>query len=165
MELLKEITNNQTEGLRVTLKGSPWASTDNLHGVIDFVCPNGPEKEEVTFESWDLSSLKLKWVTKYACEDAASIPKDGDKKPKDSSPDTKASWGFFTWVFIMFVLGFAGYVIASSWINYNRYGLSGVDILPHSDFLRDIPFLINDLIKKISGTFSGSSNRGGYSAV
>lgn len=170
LQLLKEVTKNQTEGLRVTLKGSHWASTDNLHGIIDFVCPKEAEKEDVLFESWDLSSLKLKWVTKYACENATSIPKDGEKKPetdkpKDTSPDTKDSWGFFTWIFIIFVLGVAGYVIGSSWVNYNRYGLSGVEALPHADFLRDIPFLVNDLIKKIVGTFSGGNNRGGYSAV
>ena len=34
--------------------------------------------------------LRLKWFTKYACEDATSIP-----------PATGASWGFFTWFIIL----------------------------------------------------------------
>lgn len=181
IERLKTISDENKEGLRVTLKGPSWGPSENLHGVVDFVCPKeGESEEELSYESWDLKYLKLKWVTKYACENATSIPSDGDdnSKPgkekeggddgnkKEGTPkQSEKSWGWFTWLFIIFVLGTAGYVIAGAWVNYNRYGLSGVDVLPHSDLLRDMPFLVNDLIRKIAGTFSAGNSRGGYSAV
>lgn len=175
IERLKTVsTEENREGVRVTLKGGSWGASQNLHGVVDFVCSKDSDViQEPEFESWDLSVLKLKWMTSYACENATSTPghddgsNKGDGKDNDeiSSPDERDSWGWFTWLFIIIVLGSAGYVIAGAWINYNRYGLSGVDILPHADLLRDIPFLFGDLIRKIAGTFSAGSNRGGYSAV
>ena len=88
---------------------------------------------------------------------------DGNKGgEEDENGDT---WGWFTWLFILAVLGFSAYVVASAWINYNRYGLSGVELLPHSDAVRDLPYLIRDFVRKLASTFAGSSNRGGYSAV
>lgn len=181
IELLKDPESAKSQGLRVTLKGSPWGESTELHGVIDFLCPEqNAESETLTYQSWDLNILSLKWVTKYACENAATEPGKGEKggdgendgkgdkddgKDKDGPVDESESWGWFTWFFIITVLGTAAYIIAGSWVNYNRYGLSGVDILPHADLLRDIPFLVHDVIRKIAGTFSSGNSRGGYSAV
>ncbi|ANB15399.1 Atg27p [Sugiyamaella lignohabitans] len=97
--------------------------------------------------------------------------KDGhDDKDKGGNDDNREdtsgqSWGWFTWLFILIVLGFSAYVVGSAWINYNRYGLSGVELLPHSDAVRDIPYLVRDFAKKIANTFAGGTSRGGYSAV
>jgi hypothetical protein len=52
------------------------------------------EKRALKFVSYDDEDnsrvLRLKWLTKYACEDATSNP-----------PATRASWGFFTWFIIL----------------------------------------------------------------
>lgn len=40
------------------------------------------------------------------------------------------------------------------------------DLLPHSDTIRDIPYLLKDWARRVIGTLQGrSSGRGGYSAV
>ncbi len=62
-------------------------------------------------------------------------------------------------------LGIAAYLIFGSWLNYNRYGARGWDLLPHGDTIRDIPYLVKDLSRKVVDTVSGGGARGGYSAV
>lgn len=103
--------------------------------------------------------LRMTWHTKHACEDK----RNDDGKDGDESAST--SWGFFTWVFIIAFLGIAAYLIFGSWLNYNRYGARGWDLLPHGDTLRDVPYLIKDWVRRVLNTVQGSGSRGGYSAV
>ncbi|KIY02461.1 uncharacterized protein Z520_02600 [Fonsecaea multimorphosa CBS 102226] len=99
--------------------------------------------------------LRLNWRTKYACEDYA----DSDEATR------KSGWGFFTWFILIAFLGIAAYLIFGSWLNYNRYGARGWDLLPHGDTIRDIPYLFKDWSRKVIDTVSGGGSRGGYSAV
>jgi hypothetical protein len=62
-------------------------------------------------------------------------------------------------------LGIAAYLIFGSWLNYNLHGARGWDLLPHSDMIRDLPYLMKDLVRSLLNTLQGSGNRGGYSAV
>ncbi|KAJ9606030.1 type II membrane protein [Cladophialophora chaetospira] len=105
----------------------------------------GKEKMEV---------LRLNWKTKYACEDYA-----------DSDEAKRSGWGFFTWFILIAFLGTAAYLIFGSWLNYNRYGARGWDLLPHGDTIRDIPYLVKDWSRKVADTVGGGGSRGGYSAV
>lgn len=131
----------------------------------------------------NMEVLRLNWRTKYACEDYAN-----------SDEARRSGWGFFTWFLLMYefplfpptpipfflggrraltdtlilssaFLGIAAYLIFGSWLNYNRYGARGWDLLPHGDTIRDIPYLIKDLSRKVVDTVSGGGSRGGYSAV
>lgn len=119
--------------------------------------------------------LRLNWRTKYACEDF-----EGDDDDDDKGAAKKSSWGFFTWLILLLVyileiwillicpsgfLGTAAYLIFGSWLNYNRYGARGWDLLPHGDTIRDIPYLFKDWSRKVVDTVSGGGSRGGYSAV
>jgi len=58
-------------------------------------------------------------------------------------------------------LGLAAYIILGSWVNYSQYGARGIDLLPHSDTIRDIPYILKDMFRRMQ---SGGS-RGGYTAV
>jgi hypothetical protein len=62
-------------------------------------------------------------------------------------------------------LATASYLIFGSWLNYNRYGARGLDLLPHGDTLRDIPYLLRDLVRRVLNTLQSTGGRGGYSAV
>ncbi|KPM45652.1 hypothetical protein AK830_g873 [Neonectria ditissima] len=104
----------------------------------------------------DADVLRLTWYTKYACEKREEGDDDGD----DST-----HWGFFTWFVIVAFLGIAAYLVFSSWLNYNRYGARGWDLLPHSDSIRDVPYLMKDWVRRVLNTVQGTGNRGGYSAV
>ncbi|KAI8687714.1 Autophagy-related protein 27 [Fusarium keratoplasticum] len=110
---------------------------------------DGYEKEK------NIGVLRLTWHTKYACE---SQSEGGDG-------NSSSHWGFFTWFIIIAFLGIAGYLIFASWINFTRYGARGWDLLPHSDTIRDIPYLLKDWIRRVLNTVQGTGSRGGYSAV
>lgn len=163
------------DGLQVELLGGKWGDIGDIEAKIDFICDEKEKSlDNIKFLSWENKLLSLEWKTKHACKrnkDDKGGGDDDDKQPDKGKDDEKkpekdesSSWGFFTWVFVLFVLGVAAYVIAMAWINYNRYGLTGVDMLPQSDTLRDLPFLVRDFFRKIINTFAGG-NRGGYSAV
>ncbi|KAM0249174.1 hypothetical protein ACHAQJ_009154 [Trichoderma viride] len=108
----------------------------------------------------DSDVLRLTWYTKYACE-----KRDGGKDDDNEPGNSSASWGFFTWFVIIVFLGIAAYLIFGSWLNYNRYGARGWDLLPHGDTLRDIPYLLKDWTRRVLNTVQGAGSRGGYSAV
>ncbi|RYP47853.1 hypothetical protein DL768_006170 [Monosporascus sp. mg162] len=107
-------------------------------------------------ENADVDILRLTWRTKYACEGRAD---EGGEGPSD------AHWGFFTWLVILVFLGTAAYLIFGSWLNYNRYGARGWDLVPHGDTIRDVPYLLKDWARRVLNTVQGSGSRGGYSAV
>ncbi|KAJ5362001.1 hypothetical protein N7541_002845 [Penicillium brevicompactum] len=191
---LKEI-DAETEGLRVKLAGGSYKGDGNdqkakkAAAVIEFQCDNersGLEglhtlaeaepkerrrREEETapktnssslqFKSFALADddtyvLRLDWRTKYACD---NFEGDTDK------PSTSNSWGFFTWLIIIAFLCTAAYLIFGSWLNYNRYGARGWDLLPHGDTIRDVPYIFQDWLRRVVNTLQGAGSRGGYSAV
>ncbi|KAL4975634.1 autophagy-related protein 27 [Aspergillus desertorum] len=102
----------------------------------------------------DTYVLSLSWKTRYAC--------DHYTEDRGSS---SSHWGFFTWLIVIFFLCAAAYLIFGSWLNYNRYGARGWDLLPHGDTLRDVPYLFQDWLRRVVNTFQGTGSRGGYSAV
>ncbi|KAK6203727.1 type II membrane protein [Pestalotiopsis sp. IQ-011] len=105
--------------------------------------------------------LRLTWKTKYACQKRDGGA--GDDKPVGDQPSSH--WGLFTWFVILVFLGTASYLIFGSWLNYNRYGARGWDLLPHGDTIRDIPYLMKDWTRRVISTVQGSGSRGGYAAV
>ncbi|KAK2596730.1 type II membrane protein [Conoideocrella luteorostrata] len=110
----------------------------------------------------DVDVLRLTWHTKYACENK----RDGnDDNNKGDGGDSSTHWGFFTWFVIIVFLGVAAYLIFGSWLNYNRYGARGWDLVPHGDTIRDIPYLVKDWARRVLNTVQGTGSRGGYSAV
>lgn len=62
-------------------------------------------------------------------------------------------------------LAVAAYLIFGSWLNYNRYSARGWDLVPHSETLRDIPYIFKDWMRRVVNTLQGGGSRGGYSAV
>ncbi|EPS25494.1 hypothetical protein PDE_00427 [Penicillium oxalicum 114-2] len=98
--------------------------------------------------------LRLQWRTRYACDEY--------QRGKQNNSN---SWGFFTWFIIIVFLCVAAYLIFGSWLNYNRYGARGWDLLPHGDTIREIPYLLKDWVRSVINTLQGAGSRGGYSAV
>ncbi|KAL2871925.1 autophagy-related protein 27 [Aspergillus lucknowensis] len=98
--------------------------------------------------------LRLNWRTQYACDNY--LLEHGS---------SSGHWGFFTWLIIIFFLCAAAYLVFGSWLNYNRYGARGWDLLPHGDTIRDVPYLFQDWLRRVINTLQGTGSRGGYSAV
>lgn len=107
----------------------------------------------------DIGTLRMTWKTKYACEGAT------EKDPANGGSKKSGSWGFFTWFLIILFLLAAAYIIFGSWLNYNRYGARGWDLVPHGDTIRDLPYIVKDLGSNMMDKVRGGGSRGGYSAV
>ncbi|KAK6352957.1 hypothetical protein TWF696_004949 [Orbilia brochopaga] len=142
-------------GLNVTLHGGEYAYGEEKFkqsAVVEFLCDekeDGNGDDALKVVGYDRSTLRLEWKTKHACENAL----------KDTPSGSKGSWGFFTWFIVIVFLAVAAYLIFGSWLNYNKYGARGWDLLPHSDTLRDLPYLIKDFLRRAVNTFQGSGGR------
>lgn len=127
--------------------------------------PDLDEGKALQFNSYkterdDWQVLRLTWKTKYACESQA-----GDDDGNSGDESKSSHWGFFTWFIIIVFLLAAAYIIFGSWLNYNRYGARGWDLIPHGDTIRDLPYIARDWIGSLSDKLRGGGSRGGYSAV
>ncbi|KAI9810722.1 MAG: hypothetical protein M1827_006060 [Pycnora praestabilis] len=187
--------DSEKEGLRVEMQGGRYPFDLKLNreqrAVVEFLCDKertgnegsvaeerismgkgeeggakrdgGNEDPSLQFVSYgpqdDIDVLRLEWRTKYACE--GHKDDGGDEGSKSPS----GHWGFFTWFIIIAFLAIAAYLIFGSWLNYNRYGARGWDLLPHGDTIRDIPYLFKDWMRRVINTVQGGGSRGGYSAV
>ncbi|KFZ22688.1 hypothetical protein V502_02834 [Pseudogymnoascus sp. VKM F-4520 (FW-2644)] len=172
------------EGIRVELHGGSYNGRKQ-RAVVEFLCDpdvtgieeaeesvldvykreegNGTTKatRALVFKKYgpegakgEVDVLTLEWRTKFACENVeGGVGKE------------KGSWGFFTWFIIIAFLSIATYLIFGSWLNYNRYGARGWDLLPHGDTIRDAPYLVKDWSRRVFNTVQDSGSRGGYSAV
>ncbi|KAI1002987.1 hypothetical protein K3495_g5215 [Podosphaera aphanis] len=120
---------------------------------VDFAAPSLVFKE-YNQDREDVDVLHLSWRTKYACENASKL-----------IDHEESHWGFFTWFIIIAFLTTASYLIFGSWLNYNRYGARGWDLLPHSDTIRDVPYLFKDWFRRAFNTIQGGGSRAGYVAV
>lgn len=137
---------------------------------------SGDKSRSLRFQSFGPADnesyvLKLDWKTRYACDDYLSSKKGGSSN----------HWGFFTWFIVMYAfpsldgiritnqgslfLCISAYLIFGSWLNYNRYGARGWDLLPHGDTIRDVPYILQDWFRRVVNTLQGTGSRGGYSAV
>ncbi|KAF8425940.1 autophagy protein Atg27 [Tirmania nivea] len=161
------------EGVRVELHGGvyPPEGGKKQKAVVEFICDKdktgleGQERDgkvidgakSLKYLAYEEDVLKLEWRTKQACEQQAG-GSDGDG-------DEGSHWAFFKWFIIIMFLLVAAYLIFGSWLNYNRYDARGWDLLPHSDTLRDIPYLFKDFVRKVLDTVNGGRRRAGYSAV
>ena len=181
---------SQQEGVRVVIGGGLRDKVPQS-AVIEFICPkkdsqrlkrtaddeddepnngNDPENHpdweaakstddgaggRIEFHSYEKDTLRLNWFTPHGCEDSA--------KPGDSSGG--GGWGFFSWFFFIIFMLLLAYLLFSAWINYTRNGARGWDLLPHSDTIRDVPYIVGDFGRKIVSTMNGGGSRGGYSAV
>ena len=121
---------------------------DGVGGEIEFASygEETDRKEDV---------LRLNWRTPFGCEDAASSGND----------TSSGGWGFFSWFFFIVFMGLLAFVLFTAWINYTRHGARGWDLLPYSDTIRDVPYILGDWGRKIVSTLNGGGSRGGYSAV
>ncbi|KAF3319547.1 hypothetical protein TWF173_000168 [Orbilia oligospora] len=155
-------------GLNVTFHGPEYGDKKlKQNAIVKFLCDQEmtgleePDKDgkgtnALKFVAYEGDqTVTLEWRTKYACE-----------KPLGEAPaPSQGSWGFFTWFIVIVFLVVAAYLIFGSWLNYNKYDARGWDLLPHSDTLRDLPYLIKDFLRRAVNTFQGSGGRGGYSAI
>ncbi|KAG0144736.1 hypothetical protein CROQUDRAFT_659542 [Cronartium quercuum f. sp. fusiforme G11] len=140
--------------VRITATGGTYNGVQQLV-VFNLACATSaaaPRQPKTQYDSLK-GLLTIEWPTPLACASKA------DSSPVN--PSTGSGWfgSFITFVTVAFI----GYFLVGIWINYNKYGGSGWDLVPHQDFWRDLPRMILDLFCAKTGR--GQASRAGYSAL
>lgn len=158
--------DNSESGVLVSFDKFSWGDA-TIEADLKFICPSDSEKEPVdkfTVSSWNEKKLELKMITKAACAHK-KLEKKPEKKP--TSNESGESWGWFTWIFIFFVLFLSIYIIGGAWFQYNKgnsidFQTALKEVVENFiEVLKGLPIFIREIIEK----FTGNSNRGEYSAV
>lgn len=177
------------KSIELQLPGATYAGREQK-AELELVCdPKADADSHPTARSYDRGDgkLKLRWPTKFACSSAASKPgsaggspskggsEDGDKNNSGSGSDASGGWGFFNWLFFLLTVGFVAYMGVGMYNNYNNYGASGWDLVPHKDFWRESPYIARDAASHVwqtvsgnrggGGGFGGSGGRGAYEPI
>ncbi|GAC99210.1 hypothetical protein PHSY_006810 [Pseudozyma hubeiensis SY62] len=160
------------KSIELQFPGATYAGREQK-AELELVCDTKAEADShPTARSYDRADgkLKLRWPTEFACSSAASKPgsgspskggsdSDGGNDNDSSGATSSGGWGFFSWLFFLLFVGFAAYMGVGMYSNYNNYGASGWDLVPHKDFWRESPYIARDAATHVWRTMSG--NRGG----
>ncbi|KAG2129821.1 putative autophagy protein Atg27 [Suillus bovinus] len=174
------------KGLSLTFSGSRYPSSSDALQFINFslFCADDADpKADPTFVSYENGVVRVDWSSPAACalpddqpppqtppqappedEDDEDTPADEGGGESDAKPAKRGSGlGFF---FLVLLLAFATYFILGAYYNYSTYGARGVDLIPHRDFWREVPYMLQDVVSHLCSTVRPQrSTRGGYIAV
>jgi len=164
------------KGLHLTFKGPAYPSSTSSEDVVQsfslkLLCST--EESEPKFSSYNGQLMEVEWSHTLGCAlgfppgspPPEKSPSGGEEGGEEEKPHTVGSGvGLF---FLLLVIAFIGYFALGAYYNYSTYGASGIDLIPHRDFWREVPYMIRDVFSHLCSTVRPrhSSNRGGYIAV
>ncbi|KAG1870158.1 autophagy-related protein 27 [Suillus subalutaceus] len=158
---------NSLKGLSLTFHGSPYPSSGDSQSIVfSLFCAEDadPEPKLVSYEN---GVVRVDWSTPSACslpDDQPPPQEDEGGGESDEKPAKRGSGlGFF---FLVLLLAFGSYLTLGAYYNYSTYGARGVDLIPHRDFWREVPYMLQDVVSHLCSTVRPQrSTRGGYIAV
>ncbi|KAK9367606.1 autophagy-related protein 27 [Lipomyces kononenkoae] len=153
---------NSQAALQVRLTGGTWGEVSDMETNIDFVCDTA--LKDVTYDDdgntiglrvmgWDEKTLHLQWNTSAVC--------DQQLVQVQQATTQSTAWSVFKYILIAVLLVLVAYLAITACVNYSR-GARGVDLLPSSQAIIDIPYVARDFVKKVGSGFSTNSSRDGY---
>ncbi|KAG7098577.1 hypothetical protein E1B28_000508 [Marasmius oreades] len=120
-------------------------------------------------KSYNGTEIQVEWNTPSACGTMENDDGKNDEKGDDSRGDgSKQSVGSGVgWFFLVLILAFATYFGLGAYYNYATYGASGVDLIPHRDFWKEVPYMLSDVVSHLCSSVRSrrTSSRGGYISV
>jgi len=132
----------------------------NYKAMVTLECSNTDDDPTYVMGSHEKKVAELNWKTKTACGQKGDIEPPPVSEP-DKTSDGTSRWSTF---FIIFFLGFGLYIGLGALYNSRTYHARGWDLLPHSDFWRELPYLIKDFVMAVYNSIS-SRRHGGYMSV
>ncbi|GFZ50969.1 hypothetical protein JCM24511_08727 [Saitozyma sp. JCM 24511] len=149
------------EGLKVWVEGPEYAGTkQNLN--LTLLCSTSATDPDPTFVSYVPGRLSLEWATPDACPRSGGIIGGGG--------GGGGGFGFFGFIKFLFWVGLVGLVLYFAigiLYNHQQYSARGWDLVPHRDFWREFPVLVQDLFGHVFNNVrgGGGGSRGGYSSL
>jgi len=167
-ELRAEYTMlSSPRGVKMTLHGPAYPSSTTLEPtpqefILNLLCAT--EVGEPEFKSYDGAQALVEWNATAGCNSRSDPPSGGDGKTPD---EVEAVGSGIGWFFLLLFIAFGGYFALGAYYNYTTYGATGVDLIPHRDFWREVPYMLRDVLSHLCSSFQSrqSTSRGGYIAV
>ncbi|OXB35313.1 hypothetical protein J007_04980 [Cryptococcus neoformans] len=156
---------NGEQGLEITVNGQEYAGVPQRLQ-LTLLCDTSSDSPNPTLVSYTVGALSLRWETPDAC------PRSGDpSNPSNPSGSSGGGAGFFSFVktlFWLIIIGLILYFAIGIFYNHQQYSARGWDLIPHRDFWREVPTLLQDLVSHVVANVRGSGSgggRGGYSSL
>ncbi|KAI0682488.1 autophagy-related protein 27 [Cytidiella melzeri] len=162
------------KGVSLTFSGpsypDPLTSQDTPQSFnVNLYCDT--ESSVPSFKSYDGKDMWIEWQAPAGCGMKEGEPGDlPDTNPgsgnggSGKSRSTGSGIGYFL---LLLVLAFGGYFGLGAYYNYSTYGATGMDLIPHRDFWREVPYMLQDVVSHLCSAVRPrqTSSRGGYLAV
>ncbi|KAF8514148.1 autophagy-related protein 27 [Gautieria morchelliformis] len=120
-----------------------------------------------TFAGYANGVTRVEWNTTAGCPAKDDGDNSGGSGGGEKDADSSSGSGI-GWFFLLLFISFVGYFAVGAYYNYNNFGATGWDLVPHRDFWRDVPYLLRDFTDHLCSTLrpgrQGGSRRG-YMAV
>jgi len=160
------------EGVAIILHGGsyPPSSSSSVPQSLKIVLTCAEGTTDPQFSSYENGQVLVEWSSPAACRTTGTPKEDesrggdgGDKEEDRPIESVGSGLGFF---FLVLFLTFAAYFTLGAYYNYSTYGARGWDLIPHRDFWREVPYMLQDVIAHLcSSVRTRRSSRGGYIAV
>lgn len=164
--LKPEITSitSPSKGVNVVFHGSSYPSTNPMPQAFNITILCDTSQSDPSFVSYNGAQLYAEWKAPAGCEFTGSEPPkdDGGSKEGGGKEGEKVGSGI-GWFFLLLVLAFIAYFVIGAYYNYSTYGAVGLDLIPHRDFWRDVPYVIRDIVSHLCSAVRPT--RSGYIAV
>lgn len=163
------------DGIEILFSGGSYPP-DSSYSVLQsfkvrIACKENPSEPEIV--SYVNGDLVVELDSVLVCKNNQEPPpKEGEKKEGDETPGEPADapikhvgsgLGFF---FLMLFLALCAYFVLGAYYNYSTYGARGLDLIPHRDFWREVPYMLQDVVNHLcSSVRPRRSSRGGYIAM
>ncbi|KIJ67799.1 hypothetical protein HYDPIDRAFT_107295 [Hydnomerulius pinastri MD-312] len=169
---------SSTRGVSIILHGSsyPASSSSSISQSLKISLSCAESASDPQFSSYENGQVLVDWSAPVACgsNETPPPPNENDSNGgsggggggnEENTPieSVGSGLGFF---FLMFLLAFAAYFGLGAYHNYSTYGARGLDLIPHRDFWREVPYMLQDVFAHLcSNVRPRRSSRGGYIAV
>lgn len=176
-------TDESGQTLYITLKSKKWGSY-NLDANIDWQCNDNLKTDEITDSVWLDEEINLSIRGPSAClkdknkndnnnnnnDNNNNNSNNGNNNSNEGTENKKNGSGlsWFTWLFLYALLFTLFYLLITSYMNSRGGNLEDFrqEFIDRStQLLVSLPSFCKEVISKIIGSRSTTSERGGYSAV
>ncbi|KAF9227342.1 hypothetical protein BS17DRAFT_775333 [Gyrodon lividus] len=164
-----------SKGVSVTFHGAsyPPSSSNSVSQSLKISLTCAESTSEPHFSSYEDGQVLIEWSSPAACASTQTPPPKQDEsnggsagsgKEEDNTPieGVGSGLGFF---FLMLLLAFAAYFALGAYYNYSTYGARGRDLIPHRDFWREVPYMLQDVIAHLCSNVRTRRSTRGYIAV
>ncbi|KAF9528460.1 autophagy-related protein 27 [Crepidotus variabilis] len=165
--------SNEPKSLTIQFHGGTYAGTSTKQTLNLTVFCDPDKLSDPQFIGYDGSRVDVEWHGPPGCS-FAEAPKDGGNEGKEGEkpsegggkpPDESVGSGI-GWFFLVILIALLTYFGLGAYYKYSTYGASGLDLIPHRDFWKEVPYMLSDVFSHLcASSRPRRAARSGYISV